>query len=301
MDLDGGDLMEKKQTCNNFFEFIKIAEANAKAANEGHEPSWVNQFWFPASKQNWVGGMVQAAFLGLYKRQLFSATGSGESTKFYMTAANSPYKFLFRIRSATFELSAAFLIWHVINALCNFRSNFVDHIGYGVSLAISIFYGLRLLRMLHLGSLAKCMPLHMHAFGYWAYPLIRGLTLFMVVFSGWYAVLFWYRMTGQLEYATYEVHWLMLPDSLNPKALLGYAIFTGMYLGGLWAAGRGLLGEVSNSQNIINKYGLRALFNNDAMIDPHRVADIGKLYAFVFALTLTVCGAYIPMMSDWEQ
>ena len=71
--------------------------------------------------------------------------------------------------------------------------------------------------MLHLGSLAKCMPLHMHAFGYWAYPLIRGLTLFMVVFSGWYAVLFWYRMTGQLEYATYEVHWLMLPDSLNPK------------------------------------------------------------------------------------
>jgi len=47
--------------------------------------------------------------------------------------------------------------------------------------------------------------------------------------------------------------------------------------------------------------GLRALFNNDAMIDPHRVADISKLYAFVFALTLTVCGAYIPMMSDWEQ
>jgi|TARA_Y100001973_G_scaffold102946_1_gene169086 hypothetical protein len=286
--------MENKVSCSSFNEFMTLAEANAKEANEGKEPPIVARFWIKGPAKGWVDGSIQAGMLGLYKSGLLSAKGDGENTKFYMTGSGSPFKFLFRVRKTTAEIFTAILLFHGLNALANFRTELLDHAGFAVSVAVTIFYMLRLLRMLHMGPLVCTLPIHSQAFGRVTMPLVRGVTMFMGVLAAGYVLLFWYRITGQMAYPTTSPLWIMIPQSFVAPVLMG-----SLYFVGLWMVGVCLNGEVSNANRIISKYGLNSLFKHDDLLDHHRVQDKAKLIGFVFAVGLCIFGAYPPMFNQW--
>lgn len=285
--------MNDKVTCNNFNEFLAIAESNVKAVEEGKTPVNAEAFW---NKKNGVEitGMGQAAILGLFKNRLLSASGDGENTKFYLSGIQSPTKFIYRVRSATFELISAYVIIQFFTFLLNARNGVADAVGVCLSVAALIVYGLRFFRILHLGPLVANVPGYLSSIGLVSVPVIRGLTTFMSMLTAGLMLLFFFRMTGAMGYPDFEPNWSFLPDSILKGVLL-----SSIAIGFLWVVGLSLHGETKNAQKIINKNGLQKLYSNDNLIDPDRVSDTVKGYGFIFGMVVSFYAVYIFLNPQW--
>jgi hypothetical protein len=237
--------------------------------------------------------MIQAALLGLYKSKLFSASGEGSKSRFYMTHSESPFKFVFRVRTPGFELIAAFVISLVFWFLSSLRAGLGDALGLAVSAAICIFYTMRFFRILHLGSLVNSIPHYLNVFGLLTMPWVRGTTTFIAILSGGYSMLFFYRLTGHMEYPSFEVDWSFTTN------LLSYPVWTGILLAFLWVVGCAMVGETRNSSRIIKSNNLQALFDNERLMDSERVNILSKGYGLLFGLFIAFCGAYAVIRIQW--
>jgi len=288
--------MESKVTCNNFNEFLAIAENNVNAVEQGKSPVNVESFW-NRKKGVEITGMGQAAILGLFKNQLLSASGEGSKTKFYLSGIQSPTKFIYRVRSVTFELISAYVIIQFFTLLLNARNGVADAVGVCLSVAALIVYGLRFFRILHLGPLVANVPGYLSPIGLVSLvsvPVIRGLTTFMSMLTAGLMLLFFFRMTGTMGYPDFEPSWSFLPDSILKGVLL-----SSISIGFLWVVGLSLHGETKNAQKIINKNGLQKLYSNDNLIDPDRVSDTVKGYGFIFGMVVSFYAVYIFLNPQW--